>query len=394
MSNWQMLIPADLEARMLAWRRHLHAHPELSNNETETQAYLRRALASEGIGEIRDVAGTGLAVDITGAIPGSNRAIAIRADIDALPIEEQTGLPFASTKPGVMHACGHDAHAAMAVAAASALHKRRGEFSGTVRFIFQPAEEAEPLGGRRVVAEGLLDDVEAAIGIHVDPYLETGKVAVAAGPYTLASDIFDIEVKGRSAHAATPQEGIDALAIAAAIVGEAQKLVSRETSAFDPAILSITSFSAGGAYNIIADRAYLKGTIRSPGGQKRARLRRRFEDLVSSLARAHGAEASVVFIEGEPAVINDPDMTGLIATTARGLAGEGAVVAAPGWAAADDFGFYSERLPSVYFRLGVMRPDAKETYALHHPKFQIDEPALSLGAAMVAEAALSYLDRP
>jgi amidohydrolase len=195
MANWQTLIPADLEARMLAWRRHLHAHPELSNNETETQAYLRRALASEGIGEIRDVAGTGLAVDITGAIPGSNRAIAIRADIDALPIEEQTGLPFASTRPGVMHACGHDAHAAMAVAAASALHRRRGEFSGTVRFIFQPAEEAEPLGGRRVVAEGLLDDVEAAIGIHVDPYLETGKVAVAAGPYTLASDIFDIEVK-------------------------------------------------------------------------------------------------------------------------------------------------------------------------------------------------------
>jgi len=390
---WQDLIPEDLAHRMIELRRHLHANPELSNEEVETQRHLRRALEAEGLGPVRDVAGTGLVVEITGAIPGSNRALAIRADIDALPIHEETGLSFASLTPGVMHACGHDAHAAMALAAASALARRRNEFSGTVRFIFQPAEEAEPLGGRRVVEEGLLDDVEAAIGIHVDPYLATGKVAVAAGPYTLASDIFDIVVTGKSAHAATPQQGIDALAIAAAMVGEAQKIIARETGPFEPAVLSITGFKAGGAYNIIADRAELKGTIRSGTRESRVRLRRRLVDVANSVATAHGASAEVTFVEGEPAVINEPEMVGLVSEAARSSISTDSVIESPGWAAADDFGFYSEKLPAVYFRLGVMQPEATETYALHHPKFRIDEAAMPLGAATLTQAALTYLQQ-
>lgn len=391
MLAWQNLIPNDLASRMIALRRHLHANPELSNEEVETQRYLRQALEAEGLGPVRNVAGTGLAIDITGDIPGSNRALAIRADIDALPIHEETGLAFASRKPGVMHACGHDAHAAMALAAASALAKRRSEFSGTVRFIFQPAEEAEPLGGRRVVEEGLLDDVEAAIGIHVDPYLETGKIAVAAGPYTLASDIFDISVTGKSAHAATPQQGVDALVIAAAMVGEVQKIIARETGPFEPAVLSITGFKAGGAYNIIADRAELKGTIRSGSRESRVRLRRRLEEIIAAVARAHGASAAVKFIEGEPAVINEPEMVKLVSEAARNSIAKDSVTDAPGWAAADDFGFYSQKLPAVYFRLGVMQPEAAETYALHHPKFRIDEAAMPLGAATLARAALDFL---
>lgn len=390
---WQDLIPDDLASRMIALRRHLHANPELSNAEVETQRHLRRALEAEGLGPVRDVAGTGLVVEVTGTIPGSNRALAIRADIDALPIHEETGLAFASTTPGVMHACGHDAHAAMALAAASALARRRGEFSGRVRFIFQPAEEAEPLGGRRVVEEGLLDDVEAAIGIHVDPYLETGKVAVAAGPYTLASDIFDIVVKGKSAHAATPQQGTDALAIAAAMVGEAQKIIARETGPFEPAVLSITGFRAGGAYNIIADRAELKGTIRSGSRESRVRLRRRLEEVVNAVAAAHGASAEIKFVEGEPAVINEAEMVRVVSEAARTSIAGDAVIESPGWAAADDFGFYSEKLPAVYFRLGVMQPEATETYALHHPKFRIDETAMPLGAATLTQAALTYLQR-
>lgn len=388
---WQDLISDDLASRMIALRRHLHANPELSNEEVDTQRYLRRALEAEGLGPVRDVAGTGLVVEVTGTIPGSNRALAIRADIDALPIHEETGLAFGSTKPGVMHACGHDAHAAMALAAASALARRRNEFSGTVRFIFQPAEEAEPLGGRRVVEEGLLDDVEAAIGIHVDPYLETGKVAVAAGPYTLASDIFDIVVTGKSAHAATPQQGTDALAIAAAMVGEVQKIIARETGPFEPAVLSITGFKSGGAYNIIADHAELRGTIRSGSRESRVRLRRRLEEVVASVATAHGAEAKAQFVEGEPAVINEPEMVKLVSEAARTSIASDSVIEAPGWAAADDFGFYSEKLPAVYFRLGVMQPEATETYALHHPKFRIDETAMPLGAATLTQAALIYL---
>ncbi|MFO0993304.1 MAG: amidohydrolase [Hyphomicrobiales bacterium] len=247
------------------------------------------------------------------------------------------------------------------------------------------------LGGRRVVAEGLLDDVEAAIGIHVDPYLETGKIAVAAGPYTLASDIFDIVVTGKSAHAATPHEGIDALAIAAAMVGELQKIIARETGPFEPAVLSITGFRAGGAYNIIADRAELKGTIRSGARESRVRLRRRLQEVVSSVAAAHGASAEIRLVEGEPAVINESEMVKLISDAARNAIGTGSVIEAPGWAAADDFGFYSEKLPAVYFRLGVMQQEATETYALHHPKFRIDEAAMPLGAATLARAALDFL---
>jgi amidohydrolase len=251
-----------LLAEMIIARRHLHAYPELSNEERETQAFICNWLYERGLTP-RPVAGTGIVVDVVGEAGPSNRKLVLRADIDALPIVEASGLSFASTRPGVMHACGHDAHTAMGLGAALTLHRARNRFRGTVRVIFQPGEEAEPLGGRRVLQEGLLDDVDAAIGIHVDPYLETGKIAVAPGPYTLASDIFDVSIHGRSAHAARASEGVDAIAIAATIVTELQKLVVRETDAFDSLILSVTGIQGGGSYNILADTVLLKGTMRS-----------------------------------------------------------------------------------------------------------------------------------
>ncbi|HLH50053.1 MAG TPA: amidohydrolase, partial [Roseiarcus sp.] len=253
-----------LHDAMIAARRHIHAHPELSNEEHETQTFVMRWLREQGVGEARAAAGTGAVIDIVGTAGASNRKVAIRADIDALPIFEQSGVPFASRRPGVMHACGHDAHTAMGLATAALLHRLRSRFSGAVRMIFQPAEEAEPLGGRRIVEEDrLLEDVDAAIGIHVDPYLETGRLGASPGSFTLASDIFNIVIKGRSAHAARPNEGIDAIAVGASIVSELQKIVSRETDAFDPLVVSITGFAGGGAYNVIADRVELRGTIRS-----------------------------------------------------------------------------------------------------------------------------------
>ncbi|MGB3139448.1 MAG: amidohydrolase, partial [Aestuariivirga sp.] len=178
------MLDDDIKLRAVEVRRHLHRFPELSNAEHETQEFILRELAGYGIAGAAKAAGTGVVVDIVGTAGPSNRKLAIRADIDALPIEENTGLPFVSERAGVMHACGHDAHAAMGLAAAASLHRQRDSFRGAVRFIFQPAEEAEPLGGRRIVHEGFLDDVEAAIGIHVDPYLPTGKIAVGVGSYT------------------------------------------------------------------------------------------------------------------------------------------------------------------------------------------------------------------
>jgi len=380
-----------LTDRTIRFRRHLHRNPELSNREMETQAYIRDELADMGLTDIREVAGTGIVVDVVGTAGPSNRKIAIRADIDALPIAEETGLDFSSARPGVMHACGHDAHTAMVLSAAAKFHQEREGFRGTVRLIFQPAEEAEPLGGRRIVAAGLLEDVDAAVGIHVDPYLEVGKIAVAPGSYTLACDIFDIEVKGSSAHAAKPHEGIDAIAIGCAIVAELQKIVSRETDALANLIISVTGFSGGDAYNIIADRVHMKGTVPSSNGDVRSHAHARIREITEGVARLHGGAATIRFVIGEPPVTNDAEMVELIERSAREIIGEGNVQRLGGWSAADDFGFYSEIRPAVYFRLGVRNEAKGATYPLHHPKFQIDEDALPIGVSTLVMAARTFL---
>ncbi|WP_287150839.1 amidohydrolase, partial [Mesorhizobium sp.] len=317
--------------------------------------------------------------------------IVIRADIDALPITEASGVPFSSVRPGVMHACGHDAHTAMGYAASVLLERQKQSFSGTVRIIFQPAEEAEPLGGRRVVEDGLLDDVDAAIGLHVDPYTETGKIAVGTGPYTLACDTFDIIVKGNSAHAAKPSEGIDAIAVACSMVTELQKIVSREIDPYDPLVVSITGIEGGGAYNVIADEARLKGTIRSGHEATRQHAWKRLRQIVEGLASSHNASAEVDLRRGEPPVINDPDMVELIRRTGAGLLGQDNMLSAPGWTAADDFAFYSEKCASVYFRLGIRNEELGAIYPLHHPRFRVDEQALSIGAVVLCNTARNFL---
>jgi amidohydrolase len=385
------VLEADLIERALFVRRHLHRNPELSNQEFETQAFIRQELIRAGLRESRQAAGTGLVVDVVGTAGPSNRKIAVRADIDALPIMEASGLEFSSIKAGVMHACGHDAHTAIVLSAAAALQRRRAEFRGTVRLIFQPAEEAEPLGGRRIVEEGLLEDIDAAIGIHVDPYLEVGKIAVAPGSYTLAADGFDIEIIGMPAHAAKPHEGVDAIAIGSAIVTEIQKIVSREADALDPLIISVTGFTGGHSYNIIADRVQLKGTVRAGSSKSRDRAHARLEEIVTSLAQLHRGQARLTLARGEPPVENDPEMVALVENAARQVCGSEGVLRLGGWSAADDFGFYSEKRPSVYFRLGVRNEAEGAAYPLHHPKFTIDEDAIPIGIETLMGTALAFL---
>ena len=385
-------LDADLAAELIRIRRHLHRHPELSNEESETQAFLREALLGLGLVEIRDVISTGLVVDVRGAKPGANRMVVVRADIDALPIHEDTGLPFASQKPGVMHACGHDAHAAMVAAAAAAVHRRREAFSGLARFIFQPAEEAEPLGARRVVEAGLLDGACAAFGIHVDPYLDTGLAAVAPGAYTLGSDIFDIRLTGRSAHAATPHLGRDALQAGAAVAAALRALPAAECGPFDEVVLSVTSIQAGSAYNIIADKCLLRGTFRTGSAQIRERISRRINETVAAIAKAFGVEAELEVTTGEPPVVNHPQAVQAVRKLAEAT-GAVSVEARRGWEAADDFGFYSERNPAAYFRLGVRGPDQTEVYGLHHPKFTVDETALVGGARLLSAIVVDVLEQ-
>jgi amidohydrolase len=384
-------IDAGILDRMIEIRRHLHRHPELSNREAGTQRYLREMLAKEGITEIRDVAGYGLAVDIVGTGRPSNRKVAIRADIDALPIEEESGVDFASENPGVMHACGHDAHAAMGFAVAAHLNRSRDSFGGTVRLIFQPAEEDEPSGGKRVVEEGLLDDVDAAICVHVDPYTPSGKVAVGSGPYTLACDTFDVLVSGSAAHAAKPYEGIDALAIACSMVGELQKIVSRETDPYDPLVISVTAINGGNAYNVTAGKVAFKGTIRSGSDATRERAWRRLREVLEGVASSHGASVRVDLHRGEPGVVNDVEMAALIMAGAKASIGAENALSMPGWSIADDFGYYSEKRPSVYFRLGIRNEEVGSVYPLHHARFRVDEAALKSGVLTLVSAATMYL---
>lgn len=384
-------IDAGILDRMIEIRRHLHRHPELSNQEAATQRYLREMLASEGISEIRDVAGYGLAVDIVGTGRPSNRKIAIRADIDALPIEEESGVDFASENPGVMHACGHDAHAAMGFAVAAHLHRSREHFGGTVRLIFQPAEEDEPSGGKRAVEEGLLDDVDAAICVHVDPYTPSGKVAVGSGPYTLACDTFDVLVTGSAAHAAKPYEGIDALAVACSMVSELQKIVSRETDPYDPLVISVTAINGGNAYNVTAGKVAFKGTIRSGSDATRERAWRRLREVLEGVASSHGASVRVDLHRGEPGVVNDAEMAALIMAGAKASIGADNALTMPGWSIADDFAYYSEKRPSVYFRLGIRNDEVGSVYPLHHARFRLDEAALKNGVLTMVSAATMYL---
>ena len=380
-----------LERGMIDIRRHLHRNPELSNDERETQAYLKQALEAAGLENVRPVAGFGLAVDIAGTAGPSNRKVVIRADIDALPITEASGVPFTSARPGLMHACGHDAHAAMGYAAAVLLDRQRSSFSGTVRLIFQPAEEAEPLGGRRVIEEGLLDDVDAAIGIHVDPYTPAGQIAVGAGPYTLACDIFDVVVTGNSAHAAKPSDGVDAIAVACSMVTELQKIVSREIDPYDPLVVSVTGIEGGGAYNVIAPEVRLKGTIRSGHEETRQKAWRRLRQILEGVAATHDASVAVTIQRGEPPVVNAPEMVAIVQQAGAEVVGRDNVLNAPGWTAADDFAFYSEKCPSVYFRLGIRNEAMEAIYPLHHPKFRVDETALPKGAMTLSAAALRFL---
>ncbi|MEZ5923157.1 MAG: M20 family metallopeptidase [Hyphomicrobiaceae bacterium] len=386
------LIDPEIAAKMIDLRRHLHRNPELSSEEHETQKTIRARLEAAGLDGIRDVAGTGLILDIVGGGGPSNRKVAIRADIDALPITEESGVDFASTNPGVMHACGHDAHTAMVYATALALQKNRDRFRGTVRLIFQPAEENEPLGGRRIVQDGHIDDIDGVIGIHVDPGLETGKIAVSPGTYTLACDTFDIVVTGKGSHAAMPEQGVDALSAAVSIAQQLGQIVTRERNAYAPLVVAVTMLHAGTAHNILPGKAVMAGTIRSGSEEVRAMAHRRVLEIAEAAALMHRASVDVVCTRGDVAVINDPEMVDLIRAAGNAVGGDDTVRNLPGWTPGDDFGFYSEKKPGVYFRLGIRNEQAGSVHPLHHPAFRLDEAAMPLGASTLTEAALRFLE--
>lgn len=354
---------------MIELRHDMHREPELSNAEWKTQERIRAALQRFGLSGANTFHNTGLYVDIEGRAAGSKRAVAVRGDIDALPIEEtREDLPYRSQINGVMHACGHDMHSSIALGTALALHRMRDNFAGKVRVFFQPAEEAEPLGGRTVRDEKLLDGFDRAVGFHVSPGMPAGMFGAQEGAVTKSADQFKVTIAGKMAHGASPHNGIDAIAIAAAFVNEVQKVVSREMPVEDGAVITIGTIHGGEATNIICPSVVMEGTIRTASSERRALLSQRVREIAEGISAVHRGRAECIIRQGEPAVVNDAEMVRrfrqLVHDTVSCEAFFSERRPATG---SDDFGFYAACVPSIYFWLGTRAP-GNESF-VHTPTF-------------------------
>jgi hippurate hydrolase len=372
---------------MTGWRHRIHRRPELAFKEHETSDFIAEKLAEFGVTVHRGLAGTGVVGTLTN---GEGDAVGLRADMDALPIQEATGLPYQSEVPGVMHACGHDGHTAMLLGAAKYLAETR-RFSGRVHFIFQPAEENEA-GGRAMVEDGLFErfPVKAVFGLHNWPGLPVGRAAVRAGPMMAACDLFDIVLTGRQAHAAMPHQGVDPVVTGATLISALQSIVSRSVDPQQAAVISVTRLNAGDAYNIVPETARLAGTVRTFDPAVQDLIEARIRRVVSGVASAHGCTADVQYDRRYPATINNADEAGFAASVAADVLGEAHVDRAPAPSmGSEDFAFMLQAVPGAYIWLGAGTGDAP--CGLHHPQYDFEDSVLPLGAAYwvrVAEKAL------
>jgi amidohydrolase len=373
---------------IVQWRRHLHRHPELSFGEHRTAQYVIEQLTGMGL-EAAQLTPTSVSATIRGSAPGPT--VGLRADIDALPIDEETGLPYASEVPGVMHACGHDAHTAMLLGAASILQDLRSSLAGNVRLIFQHGEEVVPGGARDLVAAGAVDDVDSVIACHLYPALRVGQVGVRSGPITANADNFRIVVRGRGGHAAMPHLSVDPIAVAAQIVSALQHIASRRIDPMSPVVVTVTSIVGGDTYNVIPESVELKGTVRTLSATVRQTAHEAIGTIARSIAQAAGGDADVDLDLGYEASNNDPAVTDVVRRTIADLHGDAAVVEIDPLMAGDDFSAYAKLRPASYFFVGTTPEDVERPYGLHHPRFAPDERALQVGASCMSYGAVALL---
>ena len=384
----QQIIP-----EVVRLRRDLHQHPELGFQEVRTSALVAARLEELGLPVRRNVARTGVVALLEGALPGPT--LLLRADMDALPIQEETGLPYASRNPGVMHACGHDGHTAILLGVAQVLARRRETLAGRVKFVFQPAEEG--LGGAEpMIAEGVLEEprVDAAVGLHLWSPLPVGTVGVRPGPMMAAADTLRIRVRGRGGHAAAPHRTVDPILAAAHLVVATQSVVSRSVDPADSAVISLCRIQGGQAGNIIPEEVELVGTVRSFRAEVRDRLRQRLEELAHHVPRAFGATADLDFELGYPPVVNDPAMTELVTSACREVLGGPASVVDCHTMGGEDFAFFLREVPGCFFFVGSGNPDRETHHPHHHPRFDLDEDALGLGVQCLVRIVERYLAAP
>jgi amidohydrolase len=388
----ERIYPALVQAR-----RWFHQHPELSNREVETGKEIARRLTALGYQVQSGVARTGVVAVLRGGRPGP--VVAWRTDIDALPIEEQVAVPFRSQNPGVMHACGHDVHMTVALGIAEVLMKLRGDVAGTVKFVFQPAEEGPPAGEKGgaslMVEEGVLaNPAPAAIfGLHVMPTLPAGQVSVRPGGMLAASDQFTITVHGVKSHGSAPQLGVDSVYVGAQLVVGLQGLVSRETDARRPLVLSVGSLHAGNRFNIIADEATLEGTVRTLDETTHASVQPAMQRIVDGICHAYRARCELVYERTNPVTANDPELAAFVMAALRSALGADKVVEAEPVMAAEDFALYLQKIPGVFMFLGVRAPGKTTSSYLHTPTFDPDESAILAGVRVGAALLTAYTSR-
>ncbi|WP_425388154.1 M20 family metallopeptidase [Alicyclobacillus ferrooxydans] len=368
---------AAVQEDVVKWRRHLHENPELSFEEAETSQFVYDTLMTFDGLEVTRPTKTSVLAKLKGSHLGP--VLGIRADMDALPINEENAFEFTSKTPGKMHACGHDGHTAMLLGTAKILTQLKDQIHGEVRFIFQHAEELFPGGAQQMVDAGVLEGVEAVIGIHLWSPLEIGKIAVRPGPFMAASDAFHISIQGKGGHAAQPHFTIDPVVIAAQVVTNLQHIVSRNFDPLDPLVLSITQFHAGTAHNIIPEKVEMAGTVRSFKPELRNEVPMHMERIIKGVTEAHGASYEFSYEKGYAAVINDAAVTEKVRTALVETFGEDVVVEGEQQMGGEDFSAYQQVIPGSFFYVGAGNADKGIVYPHHHPKFTIDEDALPIG---------------
>jgi amidohydrolase len=374
--------PAAVGADLVRWRRRLHAHPELSYQEHETARFVEETLRSFGRGMgIERPTPTSVVARLRA---GVGPTLALRADIDALPIEEEAAVEFRSTRPGVMHACGHDAHTAILLGVARTLLERRDELAGEVRFVFQHAEEVPPGGASELVAAGVLDGVDAIVGAHVFSREASGTVAVPVGPFMAAPDTFEIVVRGRGGHAAMVHEAVDPVVAAAQIVTNVQQIVSREVNPIDRAVVSVTRIAGGAASNIVPEQVVLGGTVRTFRPEVQNQIRDALARIATGVAGAHRCTAELHYELGYAATVND---AGVAAVVARNVEA-GRLIEIEPVMGGEDFSAYQQVVPGCFFIVGA---GGKDAVPHHHPLFTIDEDALPVAHDVFVRTALDFL---
>ena len=383
-------LAAQHAADTVALRRYLHAHPELSFAETNTAAFVTRELEKLGL-RPQAIANTGVVALVEGQPGGPT--IALRADMDALPILEANDVPYKSTNPGVMHACGHDVHTASLLGAARILNELKGVFRGNIKLMFQPGEERLPGGASLMIKEGVLENpaVQNVLGQHVFPHLPAGKIGVRSGRYMASTDELYLTVRGKGGHGAMPEMNLDPVLVAAHIIVAAQQIVSRRANPKTPSVLSFGKVIANGATNVIPNEVYLEGTFRTLNEEWRNEAHQHLRKLCEGLADSMGAVCELEIRRGYPYLENEPVLTARVRAGAQEYLGPENVVELDQWMAAEDFAYFSQAAPACFYRLGTRHEDGRFGASVHTPTFDIDEQALATGPGLMAWLAIREL---